>query len=229
MRIRSRCRSARCVLGRARAAPGSIACGCARRSRRSRRIQAASSSRANPWCALGAETFRGRPLQSLVTLAGGHLVPGAVAPLPFAVTVGGQGVDRSYRLPVSRRALTGQSPGLEDLPLPWEGVFSERVTGPVGAADDLRRARPGGAAEGRRAAVRRPARPGARTRRDVAAAAALLHRDRGAGRPPAARRRRRPGRLARRSPATTAARRSASPTAARSSRSCSRATGWRSP
>ena len=85
----------------------------------------------NRWCVSVRQTVRGRPLQSLVTLAGGHIVPGAVADLPFAADVHGTPVSRGYRLPIARRAIGGDDAGLQDVSLPWEGLYSQRVTDPT--------------------------------------------------------------------------------------------------
>jgi hypothetical protein len=82
-----------------------------------------------PVVRVGASKLLGQPLRSLVTLAGGQLVPGAVVALPFAAMVGGKSVAEGYRFPAARRGLTGGK-GLQDFSLPWEGVFSERVTDP---------------------------------------------------------------------------------------------------
>ncbi|HYO44276.1 MAG TPA: hypothetical protein VES19_13855 [Candidatus Limnocylindrales bacterium] len=83
-----------------------------------------------PVVRLGTGTLRGRPLVSLVTLAGGQVLPGSVVALPFPATIGGDGVDRGYRLPTARRAVDGAGGGLQDIALPWEGGFSQLVTNP---------------------------------------------------------------------------------------------------
>ena len=110
-----------------------------------------------PVVRLGTATLRGRPLQALITLAGGQAVPGSVVALPFPATVGVEGVTTGYRFPGARRAIAGT--GLQDLPLPWEGGFSQRVTDPevtllicdapgqgspanTGACDDLKDLKP---------------------------------------------------------------------------------------
>ncbi len=82
-----------------------------------------------PVVRIGASSLSGRPLQSLITLAGGQVVPGSVVPLPFPATVGGDAVTTGYRLPGARRALPGGT-GLADDPLAWEGLFSQSVTDP---------------------------------------------------------------------------------------------------
>jgi hypothetical protein len=84
-----------------------------------------------PVVRVGAQTLRGRPLHTLVTLAGGSIVPGEVVELPFAADVSGDRVERGYRLPAARRALTGDLAGLQDVTLPWEGSYSQGVTDPT--------------------------------------------------------------------------------------------------
>ncbi len=81
-----------------------------------------------PVVRLGSSTLRGRPLVTLITLTGGQLVPGSVVALPFPATVDGEGLTTGYRFPAARRAIAGS--GLQDVPLPWEGEFSQKVTDP---------------------------------------------------------------------------------------------------
>lgn len=76
------------------------------------------------------QSVRGHALQTLVTLAGGQLIPGSVEALPFAADVHGTPVNRGYRLPAMRRALADGSARLQDIALPWEGLFSQPVTSP---------------------------------------------------------------------------------------------------
>jgi hypothetical protein len=76
----------------------------------------------------GAAVIRGTPLMTLLGLSGGTLVPGAVVDLPFAALEDGQSLNRGYRLPALRRAVTGAT--LAELPLPWEGLFDQPVTAP---------------------------------------------------------------------------------------------------
>ena len=82
----------------------------------------------------GTQVLRGQALQTLVTTAGGQLLPGAVEPLAFAADVHGESVDRGYRLAAMRRAVGGAGGGaggrLQDVTLPWEGLFSQPVTSP---------------------------------------------------------------------------------------------------
>lgn len=84
-----------------------------------------------PVLRVGTQQITGQALHTLTTLAGGQIVPGVVVLLPFAADVMGASVDRGYRLPAARRAIGGEAAGLQDIVLPWEGRFSQRVADPV--------------------------------------------------------------------------------------------------
>ena len=81
-----------------------------------------------PVIGVGASRITGRPLQTLVEQAGGHIVAGGIVPLPFAATVGGETLNRGYHLPA---AFLARPQGLHRQTLPWEGLFDRRVTRPA--------------------------------------------------------------------------------------------------
>ena len=161
-----------------------------------------------------ARPSRGRPLQSLITLAGGA----ARAGLGRGAAVPGDRRRRGghHRLPVPRRraARCRAAPAWWTSRCPGRAMFSQRVTDPRGHPADLRRAGQGTPPDGGGecddftglkpdAAVQSVQRPG------------LHDRDPGRGRAARPRRRRRRVRSRPPSPAPTAAPRSASRTRAR--------------
>lgn len=81
-----------------------------------------------PVVSLGANRMTGRPLQTLIEGAGGHLVAGGIVSLPFPANVGGETLRRGYRLPA---AFLARRQGLHRQTLPWEGLFDRRVTRPA--------------------------------------------------------------------------------------------------
>ncbi len=76
---------------------------------------------------IGATRLAGRELQTLVERFGGHIVPGAVSAMPFAVPIDGVELASAYRVPSARQVLKD---GLRDRPLPWEARFDQRVARP---------------------------------------------------------------------------------------------------